>query len=271
MNETKPRQVVEEDLGIDLYDLFYLFRQKLPGILISLVAGGILVGLFTFFFIAPKYEATSKLYIVSSSTESVVNFADLQLGASLTKDYEELVLSRPMMESVLANLDLDVGSAKALERMVTVTNPSNTRILCITVTSTSPQEAMDIANEIARLSVDWLPEIMQTRTPSVPEQAVLPEQKASPSYFRNTILGALAFMAAYYAIVVIRYLHDDTVRSSEDVERYFGIVPLTSIPEEKDVYDHAESDEGRGGSLKSHRSHKSHKSHKSHNKGERSA
>ena len=106
MDETKLRQA-DEDLGIDLYDLFYLFRQKLPGILVSMVLGGMLVGMFTFFFIAPKYEATSKLYIVSSSSDSVVNLTDLQIGTSLTADYEELVLSRPVLESVIENLGLD--------------------------------------------------------------------------------------------------------------------------------------------------------------------
>ena len=38
MDETKQQKApADEDLGIDLYDLFYLFRQKLVGILIALV------------------------------------------------------------------------------------------------------------------------------------------------------------------------------------------------------------------------------------------
>lgn len=231
---------VDEDLGIDLYDLFYLFRQKLPGILISLVLGGLIVGLITFFFIAPKYEATAKLYIVSSSSDSVVNLTDLQIGTSLTADYEELVLSRPMLESVINNLNLDVEDVEELEKMITISNPNNTRILKISALSTDPKEAMDIANELARLAVDWLPEMMRSNTPSVPEEAVLPEEKASPSYILNTLIGAVAFMAVYYGISVLRYVHDDTIRTAEDLERYFDIAPLTSIPEEKGVTDLAD-------------------------------
>lgn len=237
MDETKLRQT-DEELVIDLYDLFYLFRQKLPGILISMVLGGLLVGMFTYFFIAPKYQATAKLYIVSSSSDSVVNLSDLQIGTSLTADYKELVLSRPMLESVIENLGLDIDVG-ALKDMITISNPSNTRILNITATSTDPREARDIANEMARLAVDWLPEMMNSNTPSLPEEAVLPEKKSSPSYVVNTLVGALVCMAAYYGLAVFRYLNDDSVRTSEDLERYFEIIPLTTIPEEKGVQDHA--------------------------------
>ena len=238
MDETKLRQT-DEELVIDLYDLFYLFRQKLPGILISTVLGGILVGMFTYFFIAPKYPATAKLYIVSSSSDSVVNLSDLQIGTSLTADYEELVLSRPMLESVIENLGLDVEDVEELKNMLTISNPSNTRILNITATSTDPREARDIANEMARLAVNWLPEMMNSNTPSMPEEAVLPEKKSSPSSVVNTLVGALVCMAAYYGVSVLRYLQDDSIRTAGDLERYFEIVPLTTIPEEKDVHDHA--------------------------------
>lgn len=243
MEETKRTQQqnpADDDLGIDLYDLFYLFRQKLIGILIALVLGGVGTGLFTYFFIAPKYQATAKLYIVSASSDSVVDLTDLQLGASLTADYEQLVLGRPMLESVMTNLHPNVEDIIELKKMVSVSNPSNTRILNITVTSTDPVEAMNIANELMRLSVDWLPEVMRSNKPSIAEEAVVPDKKSSPSYAMNTLIGALAFAALYYGFELLRYLHDDTVHSGEDLERYFGVAALTSIPEEKGVHDHAE-------------------------------
>ena len=242
------RQVIEGDLEINLYDLFYLFRQKLTGIVAATVLGGLLMGLFTFFFIAPKYEATAKLYIVSASNDSVVNLTDLQIGASLTADYEELVLSRPMLESVIHNLDLDVESVGELESMITISNPGDTRILNITATSEDPKEAEQIANEMARLAVDWLPAIMESNTPNIAEEAVVPEKKASPSYLLNTLIGAVAFMALYFGLEVLKFVHDDTVRSAEEFERYFGIVPLAAIPEEIMPY---EEKGGKSGILKS--------------------
>ena len=254
MDETKQLQVQsqvqsDEDIGIDLYDLFYLFRQKLVGILIAFVIGGAAVGAFTFFFIAPKYQATAKMYITSTGEGKLVDFSELQIGNSLTDDYEELMLARPLLESVKEELQLTEYEVDDLAKMISVANPASTRILNITVTSTDPQEAMNIANKLVEKAVTWLPAIMKSNEPTVPEDAILPQKKSSPSYSMNTLIGALAFAAVYYGIAVLRYLHDDSIRTSDDLERYFGIAPLTSIPEEKDVHDHAE-DEKRGKSHK---------------------
>lgn len=41
------------------------------------------------------------------------------------------------------------------------------------------------------------------------------------------MLGALI----YCLIVIVGYLMDDTIHSADDMEKYFGIVPLTTIPE----------------------------------------
>ena len=158
MDETKQLQVQsqvqsDEDIGIDLYDLFYLFRQKLVGILIAFVIGGAAVGAFTFFFIAPKYQATAKMYITSTGEGKLVDFSELQIGNSLTADYEELMLARPMLESVKEELQLTEYEVDDLAKMISVANPASTRILNITVTSTDPQEAMNIANKLVDKAV----------------------------------------------------------------------------------------------------------------------
>ncbi len=226
----------EEELEINLYDLFYLFRQKLKGIIATFILGGLLVGLITFFFIDPKYEATAKLYVVSASNDSVVNLSDLQIGSSLTADYEQLILSRPMLESVMQKVHPDVEDVEELEDMISISNPGDTRILNITVTSKDPEEAEKIANEMAELSLTWLPNIMESNKPNIAEEAIVPEKKASPSYTVNTLLGALVASVLYFGIAVVRFVHDDTIRSADEFERYFGIVPLATIPEEE-IYD----------------------------------
>ena len=229
----------EEEMEIDLYELFFLFRRRFKAILLSAVIVGLLTGLFTYFFIPPKYKATSKLYIVSASSDSVVNLSDLQIATNLTSDYKELILGRPMMESTIQNLGLVDTKYNDLVKMLDVTNPSGTRILHIVATTTDPKLSCDIANEVARLAVSWLPEVMESRIPSIAEEAVVPEKKASPSYKKNVVIGALAGAILCYGIFVIQYLLDDTVSSADEFEKYFGVVPLTSIPEDAAANDGA--------------------------------
>ena len=236
------RQATEE-IEIDLVEIFYLLRQKLKYVALAFVLGGVIVGAYTYFLVPPKYEATAKIYIVSASNDSVVNLSDLQIGTNLTADYKELMASRPVMESVRKNLNLDL-TVNQLRDMIDIKNPSGTRILSLSATSTDPEQAQEIANEMANLAVVWLPKIMETNEPNIAEPAVVPEEKCSPSYLKNTLIGAICLAILYFGACVVRYLMDDTIRTSEEMERFFGISPLTVIPENVAIRDAAESDGG---------------------------
>jgi len=225
-----------EELTIDLYEILYLFRQKIVFIIIALLVGAIAAGLVTKFLITPKYSATSKIYIVSSSSSSVVNLSDLQIGTNLAPDYRELMTARPLLLTVISELNLPYTPGQ-LKSMVTVANTSGTRILTITATGPDPEEAMAIANKLASVAVQWLPEIMNSNAPSIYEDAIVPSSPSSPNLIRNVMIGALLVGVLYCAIELIRYFHDDTITSAEQMERLFGTMPLATIPEEKGIND----------------------------------
>ena len=227
-----------EEMEIDLRELLHLLRQKILIILTALLVGGILTSVATYFFIKPTYKASSLLYVVSASNDSVVNLSDLQIGTNLTADYEELLLSRPVMESVLRNLKLrETTSVKELREMLSITNKSGTRILEISATTGDPKLSADIANEVADMAITWLPAVMECNEPHVAEEAVAPTHRAGPSYVRNTVIGALVLALLVYGVYVVRYLYDDSIRTEEDMEKYFGVTPLAIIPEENDNSD----------------------------------
>lgn len=234
MDENK-RPLLEEQEGIDLLEIALLFRQKLKFIILFFVLGAVLAGCYSKFFITPTYTATAKIYLVSASRDSVVNLSDLQLSSNLAADYKELILSRPVLESVVKNLDLSV-SPSALRRSVSILNTGSSRILSIRATSPNPQLSANIANEFARQAVNWLPEVMETNAPNIAEEAVAPSTKSAPNNKRNALTGAVLAAVLYCGFFVVQHLLDDTVKSSEDVERYFGVMPLAAIPEEAELF-----------------------------------
>lgn len=215
---------------IDLVELFYLLWGHLIQIIVCLIVGGAAAFAYTYFLVTPLYQATAKVYVVSSSSNSIVNLSDLQLGSQLTADYEELLLSRPLLEDVIDALDLDL-SAEALSSSISIGNPEDTRILTIRVVYPDPELAADIANEIANQAVDYLPRVMESPAPNIYEEAVAPTGKISPSYTRNTVLAAVMLAAVYCGFLVVRYLMDDSFKTPEDLNRYLGIQPLATVPE----------------------------------------
>ena len=64
----------------------------------------------------------------------------LQLGSQLANDYTYVFSNWHVHEKVIEQAGLDY-TVKEIGKMVKVNNPSNTRLLEITVTSPSPQEA----------------------------------------------------------------------------------------------------------------------------------
>ena len=220
----------DADDELDLVEVFYLFWGHLWQIILCLVLGAVAAFSGTYFLVVPQYLATAKIYIVSASNDSVVNLSDLQVGASLTADYQELLLSRPLLQDVIANLGLEI-EYYALEKMIAISNTEDTRILQIDVTSPVPQQAADIANELVAQASIYLPNIMETDPPNLVESAIVPAQKSSPSYSRNTMLGALAGAVLCCGVLLARFLMNDTFVTPDDVAKYFGIQPLSTIPE----------------------------------------
>lgn len=220
----------EEEDTIDLVELFYVLWGHVWQILLCLVLGAAVAFGYTRFLVTPLYKAASSIYIVSASNNSVVNLTDLQIGAQLTSDYRELLYSRPLLEDVIENLDLET-TTKKLSDMIEVTNTSGTRILKITVTSPDPVEAADIANELVKQACIYLPQIMETDEPNLVERAIPPTVKSSPSYAKNIVLGGLLGVVLCCGVLVVQYLLDDTLKTPDDISRYFGVQPLATIPE----------------------------------------
>ena len=73
--------------------------------------------------------------------------------------------------------------------------------------------------------------MMETETPNVVEDAVVPTQKSSPSYAKNTVLGALLGAVLCCGVLLVQYLMKDSFDTPDDVAKYLGVQPLATIPE----------------------------------------
>ena len=230
MEQPTQRSSIQQTEEIDLIDLFGYYMSRLPLLIAAVVIGAMVSGLFTHYFIPNRYTAVSRMYMISASSDSVLNLSDLNLGASLSNDYVELMKSRPIVEEVIDTLGLEYTYEQVVG-MIGLSVVNNTRIVKISATSTDPYEAMQISNEMARVSKIQLPKVMDAPAPTIVEEAVLPAYKSSPSLSRNVMMGAMLLLVLVLGVLTVFYLMDDTIKTSEDVEREFGIMPLTVIPE----------------------------------------
>lgn len=175
-----------------------------------LVIGAVAMGLITFFLITPKYTASTKIYMVSASSGSAIDLTDLNIGTSLSSDYAVLMDIRPIYEDVIADLDLPY-TWQQLQGMVSISSISNTRVIRLDVVSANPQEAADIANDMAQKALSYLPELMESSTPHIAETAIVPKRPSSPSMVKNVVLGALVAVVLALAYLTFIYISDDSI------------------------------------------------------------
>lgn len=234
MNEEYKRSlfVEEEEAEIDLVELFSFYLTKWPWVLAGLLLGAVIAGCVTFFLITPKYTATSKLYMVSSSSDSVVDLTDLNIGTSLSSDYAELLKVRPILEEIIKEEKLDYTYEELFD-MISISAINDTRILVVDVESASPAEAKTIANALAVKAESKIPVLMDTAKPNIAEEAIVPAHKSSPSLTKNTLIGGMLGMIIVLGVFTLIFLMDDTLNSAEDVQKLLGIMPLTVVPEVK--------------------------------------
>ena len=234
----------EEETEIDLIDQAWALLDKIHYIVLCFLIGAVIMNAYSYFLVRPTYKSTAKMYVVSASKNSVVDLDALNIGTSLTADYEQLMLSYPVLEQVINKLNLDMDS-DTLAKMITLENPTDTRILNINVVSTDPKNARDIANTLMDVSVDYLPKTMSTNAPNVAQKAKLADHKDGPSYTKYTMIGALAGAFLYCMYLVVKYLMDDTIHTADDMEKYFDIVPLAVIPDVSELAPEKQQKKGK--------------------------
>lgn len=230
----------DDVIEIDLVELLGVILHNLWIIIVSGVIVAAVALLVSYFIITPKYESVTKIYVISKTNADTMTYSDLQAGSTLTKDYKELVKSRPVLEEVLAETGIDV-ELKELEEQITVEVPTDTRIVSITVEDKDPYEARIIADSVRIAASKHIQEVMDTEAVNVVEEASLPIEKSSPSILKNTAIGYAVGLFLAIAIVIINYIMDDTIKTPDDVEKFLGVSVLGSIPySENDLSDKAE-------------------------------
>lgn len=220
-----------EEIEIDLREILFILVNRIWVIILSAVIGAVAFGLYTYAFIEPIYQSQSMLYILTKST-SLTSLADIQVGTQLTNDYVVFVTSRPVVDKVIDNLDLDMTYRQFVEN-VSVDNPSNTRILKLTVSHPDPKMAQTIVNELSDVAASRVAEVMDTEAPSIADYGHLAEEPSSPNLIKNTAIGGMLLAFLAMAIIIVAHLMNDSIKTSDDVEKYLGLNVLGSIPLEE--------------------------------------
>ena len=214
-------------------DVLYLLR-KLWSKKFFIVFVGLLVGtialLGSVFFMKPKYTSTTRIYVVSRSSDTSLTNQDLQAGSYLVNDYKEVITSSEVLSSVIdqEKLSMSVGE---LSKDIAVTIPTDTRVISIAVTDTDAQRACDIANTVRQVAAEKIKAVTKVDDVTTLESATKPSHPSSPNVKKNAAIGALAGVFLAVVGILVAEVLDDRVRRPEDIEEVLGMTLLGVVPD----------------------------------------
>ncbi len=225
-----------QDTEIDLLLLLRVLLSKAWIMAIAAVGVGIATFLVSTFLIDKQYQSTAQMYIISRQNEGTTTYSDLQTSTQLVKDYKVLVTSRPVLEQVIGNLDLDMTTTQ-LEKHITVTSATDSRVLTLAVTCDDPYKAKMIVDSLADVSAERICSVMQLDGANIFEYGNIPTTPASPSVKRFTLIGVLLGIVVSAGVIIVIYLVDDTIKNSDDIMEYLELSTLALIPLAEEEYD----------------------------------
>ena len=210
-----------------------LWKRKFSIVLVALVFAIAAFG-YSAFLAKKEYQSTSRIYVVSRQNQdnNALTNSDLQAGSYLVKDYREIILSQNVLSQAIEELKLDMTPAE-LSKKISVSVPTDTRILSITAKDGNPKEAARIANGLRNVAAEKIIAVTKVSDVTTLDEAEVPQSPSSPNIRRNVLLGFIAGAGLMVVLMVVVEVLDDRVKRPEDVEELMGFTLLGVVPDIK--------------------------------------
>lgn len=223
----KEMMQTEEEIEINLGELFQLLKQNIKMIVISILIGIIVLGIMTVFFINKKYESTSKLFLKPDVTEGITDYTQINSNNLMVNNYIEMLKGNNIQSQAAKELNMETSEVNAA---LTISNQTNTQIISITATTTDPELSKQIVDAVVKVFRKEVKETLNVNNIAVVDQAEVATAPVSPNLKMNLIIGALlgGFISVGY--LFIKFMLDTHIHNKEEAEKYLGIPMLGSIP-----------------------------------------
>jgi len=220
---------------IELRQYWEVLRKRWIIVVVLPLIAALTSGVVSFFILKPVYQASTTLIVGKKAAESgqaAVQMLDnsvLQANLQLAKTYAAIAQSRTVEQNVINDLDLKLTVAE-LDSSITINPVKTTEILEIQVQNTDPELAASIANSMANEFSKAVIEIKKVDSVSIVDTAVTPTHPVKPNKQLNVLIALVVGLMASVGVVFLLEYMDNTVKTSEDVEKLLGIPVLGVIP-----------------------------------------
>ncbi|RIO59449.1 YveK family protein, partial [Staphylococcus haemolyticus] len=174
-----------------------------------------------------EYEENTQVLVNQKEKNSELMAQEVQSNIQLVNTYSEILKSPRILDEVAKKNNK--YSASDIKGMLTVTTQAESQILNVNVENGSKKDAEKVANDIANVFSDKMPDIMNVDNVSVLSSAKGTASKVSPNLLLNLAIGLILGLILSLIVIVLKEMFDKRIRTEEDIEKELNIPVLGSI------------------------------------------
>lgn len=193
----------------------------------------------------PTYTSSTSLFLTVQSGDSA---GELAQGSTYTerqvKSFAEVAEAPIVLQPAIDRVGLGTTPAELAER-VSVTVPTNTAVLKISVTDIDPRRAAQTTEAIGTELVNAVEQMApkdREGTASVIANVIspptVPTSWTTPKVPQNLMLGLLVGLVAGVGLALLRTMLDTKVRNAEDITRITDLPVVGTVAFDSDATDH---------------------------------
>ncbi|MBC2178354.1 hypothetical protein HCB27_17130 [Listeria booriae] len=216
---------------ISLVSIFNIIRKKIWIALIIAIMATCLVGVASFLFMAPKYDASVQLLINPKETgDRTSNYQSTDSNAQLVKTYNVILQSKVILDDVIKRLDLST-SVPELRKIIGVQNEKESKVISIHVELEDPKMAKKIAETLAFSMEKEVPKLMNIDNVNILSDAELSGNLTTSQIRIYMILAFVMVLALSLAVFVTQESLKSTFKTVKDFEDVTNLPVIVTIPE----------------------------------------
>ncbi|HWQ22203.1 MAG TPA: Wzz/FepE/Etk N-terminal domain-containing protein, partial [Clostridia bacterium] len=224
-----------EDVDIlSVRDLLAILRRRWSIVVVTVLICVGAAGMLSYVVLSPVYRSETSLVVTRrqpTPTGDSASYDQLQAYHALALTYAEIITSRAVLQDTIDTLRLP-ETVEQLAKMTAAEVAGDTGVILVSVRDTDSTRAALIANTVASSFVDQLPKLLSRNdSVSVIDRAVPMTDQVTPRPLLNI---AVALAGSLMLGIVLAFLvdsSDDTIRTTGDVQRLFGLRVLAVVPD----------------------------------------
>ena len=207
---------LNDEVQIDLSELFKLIRKHLKSIVIFMLIGAILVGAYTAFMVDKKYSSQGTILLKAEVIDGAIDNNQLNSNESMVANYIELLQGNNIQDKVAKNLDISSGLVSSA--------------LQVSATTTDPGLSKRIVDETISVFTETVKEILDVSNIIMVDNAEINTAPVSPNIQKNMVLGAIAGIVISLGYILLTYLLDSKIKNADVAEQVLNLPVLGMVP-----------------------------------------